>query len=300
MIPKPMRSLFAPIFTIPMKYHCWAIKRMLSPTYHERIKFLGQPEGSDVSEPWDHLQIMMRFAQNNRPDELTLGELTSRVALTSVGAVHQTAIAITNILFNVAESDAEYNTIQALRDEIGNWKKSGGTWTKAGIARLVKCDSIMRETLRINSFGNRSTMRQVMVDNLRTEDGILLPKGAEVSTLSYSAHTDEDIFTNPFKFDPFRFSRLRETGNTDNEQKAAGSLAFISTGPQNLPFSHGRHACPGRFILDFELKMLISEILMNYDIKLPEEYNGKVPGARWVAEARFPSPGKLLLKRRAL
>ena len=154
-------------------------------------------------------------------------------------------------------------------------------------------------------------VRKVMVDNLLSEDGILLPKGAMVSVLAHPSQCDGEIYEEPLKFDPFRFSRMREklssdtvTPTSDSEDSKPadkyGSLAAVSTGPQNLIFGHGRHACPGRFLLDFELKMILYYLFKNYDVELLPEYNGKRPEAVWVAEAMMPpAAGKIRVRRKA-
>jgi len=43
---------------------------------------------------------------------------------------------------------------------------------------------------------------------------------------------------------------------------------MISTSAQFLPFSHGRHACPGRFFAAAEIKIMLAYMLRTYDMKL--------------------------------
>ena len=256
---------------------------------------------------------MLRFAESERRQDLNLDDMTMRLAMANFGSSHQTSIMATNLLFNILESDKEYNTISLLQEEAAKClEASGGVWTKAAVAQMVKADSCSRETMRINAFGNRSLMRKVMVDNLYTEDGILLPKGAMVSILAHPAQCDGDVYDEPLKFDPFRFSRIREqssgtstpvsvsdSGETRTGSKD-GSLTAVSTGPQHLIFGHGRHACPGRFLLDFELKMILYYLFLNYEVELLPEYEGKRPEVQWVAEAMMPpGNGKIRVKRRA-
>jgi cytochrome P450 len=45
---------------------------------------------------------------------------------------------------------------------------------------------------------------------------------------------------------------------------------YISTGKTDLRWGYGRHACPGRFLADAEMKMLLSELLLHFDVKNPE------------------------------
>ncbi|KAG9231225.1 cytochrome P450 [Amylocarpus encephaloides] len=120
----------------------------------------------------------------------------------------------------------------------------------------------MRETLRLHSFGNGGILRQVMVDNLVTEDGFQLPQGAQISYLGYPSQTDSDVYENGEAFDPLHFCRPRELKEPDT---STVNTTFVSTGSKYWAFGHGKHACPRRFILDFELKMMLSRILRDYD-----------------------------------
>lgn len=289
--PKFLRPLLGPLMFQFQRINLRRMAKDFQPLLEARMEaYSNTPKSPD--EPQDHLQMMIRYAQVNRPEELNLHNMTARLSMSNLGSFHQSSIAATNLIFNIVASDPEFNTISILRDEIKRvLEEQGGIWTKAGIASMTRTDSVCRETLRLYSFGNRAIMRKVMVDDLTTEDGILLPKGAMVSILTHPAQCDEDIYKDPLRFDPFRFSRMREDG--------LANLSFVSTGSQFLPFGHGKHACPGRFLLDFELKMMVAYLLTNYDLELPEEYKEKRPENTWIAEALMPpSEGMIRVKRR--
>lgn len=244
-----------------------------------------------METPEDHLQIMMRFGLKERRDEaLSLHDMTKRLCIANFGSMHQTSIQVVNMLLNIIDSDAEFDTISTLRDEVarifGDDKTS--TWNKTRVAAMTRADSVARETLRLHSFSTRGVARKIIGDGLVTEDGIALPKGCTVSFIAYWTQTDIDNFENPFKYDPFRFSRAREAEKDEQGKPGLASLSFVSTGTQNLAFSHGKHACPGRFLVDFELKMIIAYVLMNYDIEFPPEYKGKRPQNQWLTDACFP------------
>ncbi|KAI1342223.1 cytochrome P450 [Xylariaceae sp. FL0016] len=281
------------------------IKKALAPTYRDRLEIIQAAEDQAVPEPSDHLQMMLRFAKSQRPQELhDLDAITRRIIVANFASMHQTAMQVTNLLINILDSDKEFNTIAILRDEatriVGS--RTDGTqpaWTKTKVSQLIRADSAARETLRLHSFGNRSVFRKVMVDDLVTEDGIKLPKGAMLSFLGYPPQTEHEMYDDPLKYDPFRFSRAREAAADAGGRPGLSNLSFVSTSPQHLPFSHGKHACPGRFLIDFEMKMVLAYVLMNYDIEFPNEYQGKRPPQRWMAEATVPPPGvKLRVRRR--
>ncbi|KAL5044867.1 hypothetical protein BDW71DRAFT_185473 [Aspergillus fruticulosus] len=292
--PPILRPLIGPIVGLKPRLANKRVRKHIEPLYRARMEALKQPI---EDQPQDHFQMMMRFAQRERQDELySLDAMATRVTAANFGSMHQTSIQVTNMLLNILASDEEYNTIAVLRDEVEQVLGSDTAWTKAKVSKMIKADSVARETLRCHSFGGRAVFRKVLVDGVTTDAGLPLPKGTLFCFLSQPAHVDEDTYDDPSKYDPFRFSRVREAAT---DPAKAGSVSFVSTGPNYLAFSHGKHACPGRFLVDFEFKMIIAYVLKNYDIQFPEEYGGKRPPNRWVAEAVFPPRGaRVLVKRR--
>lgn len=305
------------------------IRKLFAPTFHERMRWLtGDVAGKggqhhlkeEEQEPLDHIQLMLRYAARERPQELTLEWITKRLLVGNVGSYHQTALQATNLLLDILASDAEFHTVALLRDEavrvIGEDYRGGGTWTRANAARMVRADSTMRETLRRRSFGRRSLQRLVVAEGgVVTDGGVALPEGAMVSVLGGPAQLDGDAYDEPMGFDPFRFSRPREAAaaaaaaaaaDEEKEAKEEGrrggppvaATTFVSTGPDYLPFGHGNYACPGRFLVDFEMKMIITYLLMHYDIKFPDSYGGKRPDNVFAAELEFPPDDAVITVRR--
>ncbi|KAL2822403.1 cytochrome P450 [Aspergillus granulosus] len=293
--PRILRPLVGPLMSLKSRLAQRKIKKHFESTYRERLETLKHPR-DDPSEPQDLLQMMVRYAERERRDELyDLDIFARRLSAANFGSMHQTSIQVTNMLLNIMGSDEEYNTVAVLRDEVSRILGRGdATWTKAKVSQMTRADSVARETLRCQSFGGRAVFRKVMTDGVETDTGVKLPKGCIISFLSQPAHADEAKYDDPLKYDPFRFSRIREA-----DASKANTLSFVSTSPDHLPFGHGKHACPGRFLIDFELKMIIAYVLMNYDVKFPEEYHNKRPENKWMTEAIVPPPGvKILIKRR--
>lgn len=310
--PLILRPLVGRLVSWNCRRYVRRVEQHFKPLFQERLALIEKYAKDDPShvEPQDHLQMMMRFAQRERRDELELDTMTARLCAANFGSMHQTSIQVTNTLLNILASDAEYNTIAVLRDEISRVLSSHdgdgeeARWTKAKVVKMTRADSVARETLRLNNFGGRSIMRMAMAD-VTTDGGVQLPRGSMVSFLSQPAQVDEATFEEPLKYDPFRFSRIREsaadataTATDGSRAKPSSNLSFIATSPDHLAFGHGKHACPGRFLIDFELKMIIAYLLTNYDLKFPEEYGGKRPENRWVAEAVLPPAGAAILVKR--
>jgi cytochrome P450 len=279
-----------PVVGFPARNAIEKIKAELGPVFSRRSALVGVTEKQSDSEPLDHLQMMLRFASQERPAELNLDVISKRVALANLASMPQTSIQATNLILNAVSSNNEHGTISALRDELrdvfGSSPTAKQNWTRNNVSALVRADSVCRETLRLHSVGNRSLLRRVLATDLKTEDGIPLPRGSTTSVLSYPAHHNEDLFPSPEEFDPFRFS------------KTSGP-SLVTTGPQFLPFGHGKAACPGRFLVDVELKMVLAYLVLNYEIRLAEKYGGVRPANRWVSEVTLPPAGiQIEVKRR--
>lgn len=298
--PRLIRPVLGRLGGIAAKRQIRNLEKYFEPVYRERMEMLEEEAANPgtVEMPEDHLQIMLRYGLKERRDEaLSVHDMTKRLCIANFGSMHQTSIQVVNMLLNIIDSDAEFDTVAILRDEVarvlGDGNDNDSAWNKTRVAAMTRADSVARETLRLHSFSARGVTRRIMADGLVTEDGIALPKGASVSFIAYWAQTDGDAFEDPFKYDPFRFSRAREAeadaGGEGGDGKAGlASLSFVSTGIRNLAFSHGKHACPGRFLVDFELKMIIAYVLRNYEVGFPEEYEGKRPRNRWMADACLP------------
>lgn len=337
--PRILRPVIGPILGFYNQRLITKIKSWLVPLWQQRIALIRRAnekhdeQDALVKEPQDHVQIMARYALLQRPEEVDDHELiVRRICAQNFGAVHQTTIQVVNLLLDILGSDAEYNTIVRLREESdrilnsstntsspsptngevlseksangpANAPSTIGRWTKARVQSMVLADSVSRETLRLHSFANRALMRKVMVHGMKLPSGQELPKGTFTSFLSYQAQTSSNAYDDPLHYNPFRFARMR--GNAANGSNVpAGAegppVSFVTTSADFLPFGHGKHTCPGRFLVDFELKMIVAYVLRNYDIKFPDEYGGKRPPNVWVTEAAFPPPGvRICLKRKA-
>ncbi|KAF4124822.1 Cytochrome P450 [Geosmithia morbida] len=313
-LPHVLRPFLGGLLSIPMKFKIDHIKQWLVPLWDDRIRMAREAKaaganGFSMPEPTDHVQAMARYALRERPNEVDDYELiVRRICAANFGAVHQTVIQVTNLLLNIIDSDHQHNTIATLLDEsdrilsdsdpaAADSDEVTGQWTKGRVNRMVFADSASRETLRLQSFANRSLIRKVMTNDMATPDGHPLPKGTIVSFLVWPSQTNPDAYEDPLTYDPFRFARSGSNPGDDGSEEKK-TQTFVTTSQDYLAFGHGKHACPGRFIVDFELKMIINHVLRYYDVRFPDEYEGKKPPNDWMCEATFPPRGVRICVRR--
>jgi cytochrome P450 len=50
---------------------------------------------------------------------------------------------------------------------------------------------------------------------------------------------------------------------------------FVTTSLDSLNFGHGNHACPGRFFASNEIKVVLIELLRNWEIRLKGDVERK-------------------------
>ncbi|KAI1847522.1 hypothetical protein JX266_006374 [Neoarthrinium moseri] len=284
------------------------LKQRFEPLYRERLSIVERKGVNDnIQGPRDLLGMMMDYAVNERPDEaLNLDDMAKRLAVMNFGTMHQTVLTLHNLLLDVLGSDQEFNTVSVLREEVQRVMGPGDLgckqWNKAKFQAMTRADSICRETLRVHTFLGRAVQRLVVgKDGLVTEDGIRVPQGAMVSILAHQTQTDADTYKDPHKYDPFRHSRRREAAAEPGTGKPGlHNLSFVATSAENLPFNHGKHACPGRFLVEYEFKLIMAYAVMNYDIELPESYGGKRPPNTWFAGFGIPPlEAKIRVRRRS-
>ncbi len=72
---------------------------------------------------------------------------------------------------------------------------------------------------------------------------------------------------------------------------------FVSPSKENLAFGLGRHACPGRFFAANEIKLILSRLLLDFDIKMPDGITERYTNVS-LANTLNPRPDAALLFKR--
>lgn len=75
---------------------------------------------------------------------------------------------------------------------------------------------------------------------------------------------DPEIYPDPEHFDGLRFYDKRMSTKAE-----ANRHQFATINPESLAFGQGKQACPGRFFAGAQIKAVIANILLNYDISFP-------------------------------
>lgn len=159
---------------------------------------------------------------------------------------------LTHALYDLA---AHPECLEPLREEVETVVASDG-WTKAGLNKMWKVDSFLKESHRWNGLtfsgspylsavgarlltwrvGPVSVFRKAMID-VTLRDGTKIPRGTYLAASAVSIHHDEEKYAGTDVFDPFRFAHMRE-----QDDQNSTSHQFSNTSVNWLAFGHGRNA----------------------------------------------------------
>ncbi|KAF8463174.1 cytochrome P450 [Russula ochroleuca] len=233
----------------------------------------------EYGEDWDDKpnDMLMWLMSEAKGVERSFEGVARRLLLVNFAAISATSLTFTQMLYRLL---ANPKYVEPLRQEVDAVIREEG-WTKAGIDKMHKIDSFLRETQRLDGL-TLLIVSRIALRPFTFFNGVTVPAGTLVSIPANAIHTDERIHPNADEFDGFRFAKLRESeGNNMTSRHQA-----VSTSSELLAFGLGKHTCPGRFFAANEVKALFAHIVTTYDIKF-EEGKG-VPREHCIAGMRFP------------
>ncbi|EJT96540.1 cytochrome P450 [Dacryopinax primogenitus] len=258
-------------------------ERFLLPVIEERIRKeeeLG--ESWNDQKPFDFLQWMIDAADGKRREPK---ELNKRMLAMNFTATHTSSMSFTHAFYWLA---AYPQYVPELRQEIEFAIKEHG-WTRDAIDNMFKADSFIKEAMRLTGLGVMSMARKSMRP-FTLSDGTVIPTGSRIAVNAWSIHHDPDTYEKPEEFDPFRFSRRIEQGESIIKN------AFTTSSSSFVFWGAGTHVCAGRYFASQELKAMLAYVVMNFDVKMPND--GERPADVWFGAACIPDPKATVLFRK--
>ncbi|KAL9135843.1 MAG: hypothetical protein Q9175_002948 [Cornicularia normoerica] len=299
--PRFLKPIIGPLITIPNTRHWRNTAKYTLPIITKRLANFNRKQ-EDPSFEWDEPNDYVSWHINiataeGRHDELTPDMISRRLMPINFAAIHTTALSVTNTIFDLLSSEYSLEWLEGIREEAERvLAEEGGQWTKAGLARCHRSDSAIRESMRISNFMTRNVLRKVMPEEgiENKAEGWRAPKGVLLGLDMHSVQHDPKIYPDPNTYDAFRFSRPREEADAlmvQSEVNGIKNTGLTTTSDIFLPFSHGRHACPGRFFVALEMKLLLAYMVMNYEV---EPLKSRPPNV-WFGQSSMP-PMKASIK----
>lgn len=135
-----------------------------------------------------------------------------------------------------------------------------------------------------------ASLNRLALEDITLSDGSFIPKGAMIAVSAQAVNEDESIYPNATQYDGYRFLKLRQQPGHEHRHQ------FVTTTNESFGFGHGIHACPGRFFAANESKILLLQLLLNYDFKFKDDVSTR-PENFEVGTESIPNPSIDLLFR---
>jgi cytochrome P450 len=182
--------------------------------------------------------------EDGRP--MSDAELRDEMRTLLVAGHETTATALAWAVFRIL---ATPRTQARLQEELGAQALDAGK-----VARLEYLDATVKETLRLNPVIPDVGRRLKAPARIGGYD---LPVGVHVLPAIYLTHRRADLWPEPLEFRPERFIGLRPDPTV------------------YLPFGGGRRRCIGMAFAQYEMKVILAEIISRTELRLSPGYRGR-------------------------
>ncbi|PYI00108.1 cytochrome P450 [Aspergillus ellipticus CBS 707.79] len=260
------------------------VQELLAPQFAERRNGLKEKPNTLVQWVWD-----------NSEEEMKTDDYQSKLQiLATVPTIYTVAFGVAQCIFDLA-TRPEY--LPMLREEYQSvLQAANGNLTKDSFSKMVKLDSFMKESQRLNPLTMVSFERKVL-EPLTLPDGTRLPAGAHLAAPSFHIARDPEYFEDPNEFDGLRFLKLHRDQISSGSLKDQSKHQYVSVDETSLHFGYGRQACPGRWYAAVEIKLLLGSLIMDYDLRLEDAKGGR-PTSKVDNMFIYPDPTKMVALRK--
>ncbi|MGC7255191.1 cytochrome P450 [Mycobacteroides abscessus subsp. massiliense] len=215
-------------------------RKLLEEYFAERVGIARQKtEGADMLTALCH-------AETDEGDAFTDTDIVNHMIFLMMAAHDTTTSTTTTMAYYLAANPKWQERVRDESDRLGD-----GPLDIDSLEKLESLDLVMNEALRLVTplpFNIRSTVRDT--DLL----GFHIPAGTMINIWPGMNHRLPELWTEPDKFDPDRFSEPR------NEHKRH-RYAFS-------PFGGGAHKCIGMVFGQLEIKAVMHRLLRRYRFEL--------------------------------
>lgn len=256
-MPRLLRPLVANVSYAPAWLLHKYLAHLLRPTVEQAIKDVSAARKEGAS-PEKSTLIHLLLARY-KPGELDTEQLIKDVITATFESTPTTAV---SLYWMLTELVLRPDLVEDLRSELDSVLLSDGTLPPTQLTELAKMDSFMRESARVNTF-HYLGLNRILQQDFQFSIGPRLPKGTIICVDQDNIHNSGALYPNPEEFDALRFYQKRKQPGHETRHQ------YASNGPELLTWGDGPQVCPGRMFATNTIKILLAQLLLNYDLQLP-------------------------------
>ncbi|KAI3327515.1 cytochrome P450 [Ustulina deusta] len=243
--------------------------KYLEPIVQRRLALRARTD-EIKDKPVDCMQWLIDTSP--RQQQWTAARMVGEIIAIWFSSVHQLAMTVTYAIEDIC---LHRDYADPLRQELREQKA-----TKNGsidVEELPLLDSFLKESIRYNNADAISCRRKALQDYI-LQDGSRIGKGDWVCIPQRAMMQDPLRYSSPSTFDGFRFARANvslcqgnRTSDVPDEARSKLTEASIHWPIWGL----GKTACPGRFYASLVLKLIVTQILEEWECDMPDRKSAR-------------------------
>ena len=211
---------------------------------------IAERKKMDLNSRTDILSLLLQ-ARDDIGNPMTDQEIRDEM-LTLLLAGHETStMGVAWSFYGILSNP---HVLKKLKEELNQFVYNDNELV-SNLDKLVYLDAVIKEALRITPVFPYLVRITNEPYQLREHT---LPKGTIISPCTYLAHHDPENWIEPHRFMPERFLSSTEKPYT------------------HLPFGNGIRRCIGAAFAQYEMKIIIAQILIHLELKLKDNYTTKL------------------------
>ncbi|KAJ3655144.1 hypothetical protein Zmor_014282 [Zophobas morio] len=206
-------------------------------------KEMENPADIGIKKKMAFLDLLLQARVDDRP--LTNEEIREEVDTFMFEGHDTTASGISFALYSLANNPEVQEKVYEEQLSIFGEEKNPTVIYK-NLQEMKYLELVIKEALRLYPsvpFYARETNQEVDMD------GVIIPKGVNITVFAYGIHRDPKYFPDPEKFNPDRFDTID------------GKLPYAY-----VPFSAGPRNCIGQKFAMLEMKSTLSKVIRNFKL----------------------------------
>ncbi|USP75319.1 uncharacterized protein yc1106_02593 [Curvularia clavata] len=263
LLPSFLSPIVGNIIARRLKSHAVIFNRLLPIAQERCLERDAAKLGQKVPQHADCIQWIMETSPKNAP--WTPQRVVHELMAIWFGSVHAVS---TTVTFAIHDLCLHPEYVEPLRAEC---EAQYGDFERTGTG-LPLLDSFIKESARLTPVESQSTRRSALKP-------FTLKDGTHVNVGDWFCTPVRAIMTNPIDypeantFSGFRFANPELVKSLENGH---GSFDILQEKPTKLTdvdmkfhvWGTGRMACPGRFYASAVMKVILGQVILNYDCKL--------------------------------
>ncbi|KAJ5449569.1 cytochrome P450 monooxygenase [Penicillium daleae] len=230
---------------------CWRLRNQVHDVRRIIDTVIAARRSRDTEKKYDDAIDWLERSARGRPYDAAMGPMVM-----FFGGTDTLTDMLTQVLSDLC---GRPELVEELRQEVMDVTLGQNGWRTQDLHRLRLMDSVLKESQRLKPF-EIVLLRRMARETVRLSDGTRIPKGSSIG-FSADLMRDASNYANPNQFHAHRFLQLRDTpGYTHKSLLATPSVSHIG-------FGCGLQSCPGRFFAAGLMKILLTHIVMKYDIR---------------------------------